>query len=170
MCIAMAGLCSTCSFMPVAGAVQGVMTTSSRERAMRKVGIIMNGVTGRMGTNQHLGRSIAAIRKEGGIRLRDQSLVLPAPILVGRNAQKLEALAKAWSVDRWSTDLAACLADPGNVIYFDAQATPLRAASVHAALAAGKHVYCEKPLADTLKDSMELARAAVKAGVKHGIV
>lgn len=149
---------------------QGVMSNSLRERAMPKVGIIMNGVTGRMGTNQHLGRSIAAIRKEGGLRLRDQSMALPDPILVGRNAAKLEALAKAWSVDRWSTDLAACLADPANVIYFDAQATPLRTASVHAALAAGKHVYCEKPLADTLKDSMELARAAVKAGVKHGIV
>lgn len=137
---------------------------------MRKIGIIMNGVTGRMGTNQHLARSIAAIRKQGGIRLRDQSLVLPDPVLVGRNAAKLESLAKEWSVDRWSTDLDACLADPANAIYFDAQATPLRADSVRSALAAGKHVYCEKPLAATLQDSLELAKAAKKAGVKHGIV
>ena len=137
---------------------------------MRQIGIIMNGVTGRMGANQHLGRSIAAIRKQGGIRLRDQSTVLPDPILVGRNAEKLQSLARQWDLDRWSTDLSACLADPYNVIYFDAQATPLRAASVHAALLAGKHVYCEKPLAATLKDSVDLAEAATLAGVKHGIV
>ena len=137
---------------------------------MQKIGIIMNGVTGRMGTNQHLGRSIAAIRKQGGLRLRDESLVLPDPVLVGRNAAKLESLAKEWSVDRWSTDLDACLADPANIIYFDAQATPLRAGCVHSALAAGKHVYCEKPLAGTLKESLELAQAAEKADVKHGVV
>lgn len=137
---------------------------------MRKIGIIMNGVTGRMGTNQHLGRSIAAIRQRGGLTLRDGSVVMPDPVLVGRNGAKLEELAKAWSVDRWSTDLDACLADPQNVIYFDAQSTLLRAASVRAALAAGKHVYCEKPLAGTLEDSLALAREAAKVGVKNGVV
>ena len=137
---------------------------------MRKIGIIMNGVTGRMGTNQHLGRSIAAIRQQGGLRLRDQSVMLPDPVLVGRNAAKLEALAKEWNVDRWSTDLDACLADPHNVIYFDAQSTLLRAASVRSAIAAGKHIYCEKPLAGTLEDSLELAREAARAGVKNGVV
>ncbi|MCU1222188.1 MAG: oxidoreductase [Edaphobacter sp.] len=137
---------------------------------MRKIGIIMNGVTGRMGTNQHLGRSIAAIRKQGGLQLKDQSLVMPDPVLVGRNAAKLEALAKEWNVDRWSTDLDACLADADNVIYFDAQSTLLRAASVRSALAAGKHIYCEKPLAGTLEDSLELAREAAKVGVKNGVV
>ncbi len=137
---------------------------------MRKIGIIMNGVTGRMGANQHLGRSIAAIRQQGGLRLRDQSVMLPDPVLMGRNAAKLEALAKEWNVDRWSTDLDACLADPHNVIYFDAQSTLLRAASVRSAIAAGKHIYCEKPLAGTLEDSLELAREAARAGVKNGVV
>jgi len=137
---------------------------------MRKIGIIMNGVTGRMGTNQHLGRSIAAIRKQGGLQLRDQSLVMPDPVLVGRNAAKLEALAKEWNVDRWSTDLDACLADADNVIYFDAQSTLLRAASVRSALAAGKHIYCEKPLAGTLEDCLDLAKEAARVGVKNGVV
>lgn len=137
---------------------------------MRKIGIIMNGVTGRMGTNQHLGRSIAAIRQQGGLRLRDQSLVMPDPVLVGRNAAKLEGLAKQWNVERWSIDLDACLTDSHNVIYFDAQSTLLRAESVRAALAAGKHIYCEKPLAGTLEDSIDLAEAAAKAGVKNGVV
>lgn len=130
----------------------------------------MNGVTGRMGTNQHLGRSIAAIRKQGGLRLRNQTVVMPEPVLVGRNEEKLQALANEWGVERWSTDLDLCLADKENIIYFDAQLTQVRAKSVHAALKAGKHVYCEKPLAATLKESLDLARAAVSAGVKNGVV
>jgi predicted dehydrogenase len=137
---------------------------------MRKIGIIMNGVTGRMGTNQHLGRSIDAIRSQGGLRLCDQSMVMPDPILVGRNEEKLKALAKQWNVERWSTDLDACLADKENIIYFDAQLTQLRASSAHAALKAGKHIYCEKPLASTLGECLELAREAEKAGVKNGVV
>lgn len=130
----------------------------------------MNGVTGRMGTNQHLGRSIAAIRNQGGITLRDHSAVLPDPVLLGRNPEKLQALAATWGIERWSTDLNECLADPHNVIYFDAQATPLRAESVRAALAAGKHVYCEKPLAPSVQESLELARIAATSGVKNGVV
>ncbi len=137
---------------------------------MRKIGIIMNGVTGRMGTNQHLGRSIVAIRKQGGLRLRDQTTVMPEPVLLGRNEEKLKALAGAWGVDRWSTNLDACLADRENIIYFDAQLTQVRAESVHAALKAQKHVYCEKPLAATLQESLELAREVKKAGVKNGVV
>ncbi|MDE1177241.1 MAG: Gfo/Idh/MocA family oxidoreductase [Edaphobacter sp.] len=137
---------------------------------MRHIGIIMNGVTGRMGTNQHLGRSIAAIRKQGGLELKDKSLVMPEPVLLGRDAAKLEKLAKEWGVEKWSTDLAACLADPENTIYFDAQSTLLRADAVKSAISAGKHVYCEKPLAGTLEDSLELARLATEAGVKNGVV
>jgi predicted dehydrogenase len=137
---------------------------------MRKIGIIMNGVTGRMGTNQHLGRSIAAIRKQGGLKLRDESIVMPDPILVGRNAAKLEKLAEEWGIERWSTNLAECLADESNIIYFDAQSTLLRSESVKAALKARKHIYCEKPLAGTLEDSLELAREATRAGLKNGVV
>ena len=137
---------------------------------MRKIGIIMNGVTGRMGANQHLGRSIAAIRKQGGIQLSDQSTALPDPVLLGRNVSKLQALASQWGVSRWSTNLPECLADAQNLIYFDAQATPLRVDSVRAALRAGKHVYCEKPLAPSVHESLELARIAAAARVKNGVV
>lgn len=137
---------------------------------MQKIGIIMNGVTGRMGTNQHLGRSIAAIRKQGGLKLQNQSTVMPEPVLVGRDEQKLKRLAQEWEIDRWSTNLDACLSDPANTIYFDAQVTHLRAESVRAALKAQKHVYCEKPLAGTLRESLELAREATRAGIKNGVV
>jgi predicted dehydrogenase len=134
------------------------------------IGIIMNGVTGRMGTNQHLEHSIVAIRRQGGIRLRSGRRVLPDPVLLGRNAQKLEALARKYGVEHWSTSLDDCLSDKQNSIYFDAQATTLRAGSVRTALSAGKHVYCEKPLAGDLKEAMELVRMATAAGVKNGIV
>ncbi len=137
---------------------------------MRKIGIIMNGVTGRMGANQHLGRSIAAIRKQRGLKLKDGSLVFPEPVLLGRNPGKLEALASQWNISRWSTNLQECLTDPENVIYFDAQSTPLRVESVRAALEAGKHVYCEKPLASTVAESLQLARMAVQGGLKNGVV
>src|ERR1700733_708746 len=114
----------------------------------RRIGIIMNGVTGRMGLNQHLIRSVLAIRKEGGVTLADGSRLMPDPILVGRNAAKLEQIAKEHGVARWTTDLRGALANPDDVIYFDAQVTSLRAPSVEAAIAAGKHIYCEKPLAE----------------------
>lgn len=138
--------------------------------ATRPIGIIMNGVTGRMGTNQHLVRSIVAIRKAGGIPLGNGDVLLPDPILVGRNEYKVRALAEAHGISRWSTDLAACLENPDDTIYFDAQTTLRRADSVRAAIAAGKHVYCEKPSADTLEEALDLARRAEAAGVKHGVV
>ncbi len=135
----------------------------------RRIGIIMNGVTGRMGTNQHLVRSILAIREQGGVRMGDDTL-MPDPILVGRNEHKLQTLAQRHGVARWSTDLDACLANPEDTVYFDALATTQRAAAVRKALEAGKHVYCEKPLAMNLQDAMELVRLAKKAGVKTGVV
>jgi predicted dehydrogenase len=138
--------------------------------AQRSVGIIMNGVTGRMGTNQHLIRSIVAIRKQGGITLSNGDTLVPDPVLVGRNATKLAALAAAHGVERWSTDLSACLANPNDTIYFDAQTTGMRAESVRKAIAAGKHVYCEKPVATDVETALDLARLAQRAGVKHGVV
>jgi len=135
-----------------------------------KLGIIMNGVTGRMGTNQHLVRSILAIREQGGVRIGDGEVIWPEPVLVGRNERKLRQLAEEHELERWTTDLPACLASPDHHVYFDAQATPERAPALRAAIAAGKHVYCEKPVAQDLATALELARLARAAGVKNGVV
>jgi predicted dehydrogenase len=136
----------------------------------RPIGIIMNGVTGRMGLNQHLVRSIVAIRRQGGVPLPNGDRMMPDPILVGRDAEKLRVLAATYDLDRYSTDLDACLSSRTDPIYFDATLTKLRAANVRKAVAAGKHVYCEKPLAATTDEALELARLANAAGVKHGVV
>ena len=136
----------------------------------QRIGIIMNGVTGRMGTNQHLVRSIVAIRKQGGLRLADGSRLVPDPILVGRNAGKVEALANAQGIERWTTDLTKALKDKNDTVFFDAASTQLRPTLLKQAIAAGKHVYCEKPVATTLAEAMGLYRAAKKAGIKHGVV
>jgi len=136
----------------------------------QRVGIIMNGVTGRMGLNQHLVRSILAIRAQGGVQLENGSALMPDPILVGRNEEKLKAIAEANGLARWTTDLARALEDKEDTIYFDSGATGLREKNVKQAITAGKHVYCEKPLATTLESAISLARAAEKAGVKHGVV
>jgi predicted dehydrogenase len=137
---------------------------------IHKIGIIMNGVTGRMGTNQHLIRSIVAIRKQGGVTLSNGDVIIPDPILVGRSESKLQALAEAHDISRWSTDLDECLADSYNLIYFDAQTTLRRAESIRKAIKAGKHIYCEKPTATSLKESLELAQLAHEAGLKNGVV
>ncbi|MBY0098388.1 Gfo/Idh/MocA family protein [Mesobacillus maritimus] len=138
--------------------------------AVKKIGIIMNGVTGRMGTNQHLVRSIVAIRQQGGVVLSNGDLIMPDPILVGRNEDKLQALAEKHGIERWSTNLEQCLADPHNVIYFDSQTTVRRAEAIRKAIKAGKHIYCEKPTATSLEESLELAQLAYEAGVKTGVV
>ena len=135
----------------------------------RRIGVIMHGVTGRMGTNQHLARSIAEIRRQGGVALRDGTRLMPEPLLVGRNAGKLRALAKAHGVERWTTDLDAALAGKDE-IFFDAASTQLRPKLVGRAIASGKHVYCEKPVATTLAQAKALYAAAKKARVKHGVV
>jgi predicted dehydrogenase len=136
----------------------------------KSVGIIMNGVTGRMGTNQHLERSIVAIRDQGGVRLPHGDRIVPDPILVGRNLEKLESLARRYGVKRYTTDLDAALSDSRNEIFFDAQVTSRRAAAVRQAIAAGKAIYCEKPTAETTAEALELHHLAEKAGVKHGVV
>jgi predicted dehydrogenase len=135
-----------------------------------RIGIIMHGVTGRMGMNQHLIRSVLAIRAEGGVKLSDGSFLVPDPILVGRNAEKVEALAKAHGVERWTADLDAALANPDDELFFDAASTKLRPALLRKAIDAGKHVYCEKPVSEGLDEAVEIARYAREKGVKNGIV
>ena len=134
------------------------------------ISIIMNGVTGRMGTNQHLARSILAIRGQGGIVLGDGDVIWPEPILVGRSAAKLAALAHRFGLERWSTDLDACLGDPASPVYFDAQVTSARADATRRAIRAGKHVYVEKPLGEDLETALDLARLVRAASVKNGVV
>jgi predicted dehydrogenase len=134
------------------------------------VGIIMNGVTGRMGLNQHLRRSIYAIMQGGGLKLNDSEIIMPQPLLVGRNAAKLQAISQECGGLPYSTDLDSALSDPQYTIYFDAQTTDRRAEAVRKAVAAGKHIYCEKPVADNLETALELYQVARSAGVKHGVV
>jgi predicted dehydrogenase len=130
----------------------------------------MHGVTGRMGMNQHLIRSIVAIRRAGGVRLRDGDRVMPDPILVGRNEEKLAALADAYDVARWTTDLDAALANDEDTVFFDAATTPMRPALLTRAILAGKHIYGEKPVATNLNEALAIARQAKSAGIKHGVV
>lgn len=138
--------------------------------AERRIGLIMHGVTGRMGTNQHLIRSIVAIRNEGGVKLRNGDRLMPDPIIVGRNKDKVEMLARQHGIQRVGTDLDAALSDPTNEIFFDAGTTQMRADLLRRAIAAGKAVYCEKPTADNLQDALDVARLAKRAGVKNGAV
>ncbi|HUF64283.1 MAG TPA: Gfo/Idh/MocA family oxidoreductase [Verrucomicrobiales bacterium] len=137
---------------------------------IQRVGIIMNGVTGRMGTNQHLLRSIKAIRDQGGTPAKDNIRIMPDPVLVGRDARRLRELAGRAGVERWSTGLEAALENPEDSIYFDAQTTGRRADAVRAAVAAGKHIYCEKPVATSCAEALDLYRLCRAAGVKHGVV
>jgi predicted dehydrogenase len=138
--------------------------------AVRRLGIIMHGVTGRMGYNQHLVRSIAAIRSAGGVALPNGDSAMPDPILVGRNAQKLAEIAELQGVARHTTDLDAALADPNDTVFFDSGSTQMRAALLTRAINAGKHVYCEKPVSETLEEALAVARLAESRGVKHGVV
>ena len=138
--------------------------------ASRRLGIVMSGVTGRMGTNQHLIRSILAIRADGGVALANGDRVMPDPILVGRNAEKIEALARAHGVEHWTTDVGAALANDEDAVFFDAGTTQMRPGLIERAVAAGKHVYCEKPTATSFAEAIRVAELAEKAGVKNGVV
>ncbi|MDI1319971.1 MAG: Gfo/Idh/MocA family oxidoreductase [bacterium] len=137
---------------------------------VHKIGIIMNGVTGRMGTNQHLIRSIKAIIDQGGVKLSDSEVIMPDPVLVGRSEEKLKALAARTGVARISTNLDAELAKPENQIYFDATLTGQRPIGVRKAIAAKKHIYCEKPTATTSAEALALANEVTAAGLKNGVV
>jgi predicted dehydrogenase len=138
--------------------------------ARRPIGIVLNGVTGRMGYRQHLVRSLLAIREQGGLPLPGGDRLWPEPVLVGRNEQKLAEIARRHGLTDWTTDLDAALARPDVEIYFDAQVTQQREKAVKAAIEAGKHIYTEKPTAETLAGAEELARLAGAAGIKHGVV
>jgi predicted dehydrogenase len=135
-----------------------------------KIGIIMNGVTGRMGTNQHLMRSIVEIIKQGGVPINQEEVIIPDPVLVGRNMAKLEKLRQMSGIQKITTNLDEVMNDPDYQIYFDAQTTGRRAPAVKQAVAAGKHVYCEKPTATETKVALELYDICRKAGVKNGVV
>ena len=138
---------------------------------VHRIGIIMNGVTGRMGTNQHLLRSIVPIIQQGGIKISDTEYILPEPVLVGRNAARLQQLAERTGIPlAYTTDLDSLLSDPKYSIYFDAQTTGRRAESIRKAVAAGKHIYCEKPVAADTATALSLYELCRSAGVKHGVV
>ena len=134
------------------------------------IGVIMNGVTGRMGTNQHLLRSMVEIIKQGGVNIGAGETIMPDPILIGRDINKLEKLSAISGVKKISTDLDKALADPHNIIYFDAQTTGRRADAIQKAVKAGKHIYCEKPIAVDTKTALSLSELCQKAGVKNGVV
>ena len=138
--------------------------------ATKPIGIIMHGITGRMGYNQHLVRSILATREQGGVLLANGDRLMPEPILVGRNAEKIEAIARKHGLSKTTTDLDSALADPSNTIFFDAGSTQMRVDLLERAIAAGKHVYCEKPISETLEEALSVAASAERRGVKNGVV
>ena len=135
-----------------------------------RIGIIMHGVTGRMGMNQHLIRSIVALRNEGGVKLSNGTRVMPDPVLIGRDAGKIEALARAHGITRFGTNLDQALAQKDDTVFFDAGTTQMRPTLLAKAIRAGKHVYCEKPIATNLNEAVEIARLAQASGLKHGAV
>ena len=126
--------------------------------AERRLGLIMHGVTGRMGYNQHLVRSILAIREQGGVVLSNGDRLVVDPIIDGRDRDKIQRLAEKHQIQRWSTDLDAVLANPDDQVFFDAGTTQMRAELLSRAIDAGKHVYCEKPWSDDLESAVALAK------------
>jgi predicted dehydrogenase len=138
--------------------------------ARKVLHVALNGVTGRMGYRQHLVRSLLSIREQGGVPLAGGATVYPEPILVGRSEARLREIAERHGLARWSTSLDEVLADPEVEVYFDTQVTSAREESLARAIAAGKHIYTEKPVAGSLDGALRLARAAREAGITHGVV
>ncbi len=138
--------------------------------AERRLGIIVHGATGRMGMRQHLANSLVAIRREGGLALANGDRLMPDPVLIGRNADKLERAARQFGIERWGTDLDVALADPSNDVFFDCASSGVRPELVRRAIAAGKHIYVEKPIAPTFDEAMEIARLATRAGLKNAVI
>lgn len=137
---------------------------------MQRIGVIMHGITGRMGYNQHLVRSVLAIRDQGGVTLKNGEKVMLDPILVGRNGAKIEEIARKHNVERWTTDIDAALANPDDTLFFDAGTTQMRGSLLTKAIKAGKNVYCEKPISDNMEEALTVARLAESSGIKHGVV
>ncbi|MGV1753965.1 Gfo/Idh/MocA family protein [Agrobacterium sp. CG674] len=137
---------------------------------MQRIGVIMHGITGRMGYNQHLVRSVLAIRDQGGVTLKSGEKVMLDPILVGRNGSKIEEIARKHNVARWTTNIDAALANPDDTLFFDAGTTQMRGSLLTKAIKAGKNVYCEKPISDNMDEALAVARLAENAGIKHGVV
>ena len=137
---------------------------------IHKIGIIMNGVTGRMGTNQHLLRSIVEIIKQGGVKINASEFIMPSVVLVGRDSIKLQKLSQLSGIARYTTDLDSVLNDSNYQLYFDAQTTGRRADDVRKAIKAGKHIYCEKPVAVSTATALELYQLCRQAGLKNGVV
>lgn len=135
-----------------------------------KIGIIMNGVTGRMGTNQHLMRSLVEIIKQGGVKIGDNEVIMPNPVLVGRNPAKLEHLKSISGIEKSTTDIDEVMKDPQYQIYFDSQTTGRRAPAVKKAIKAGKHIYCEKPAGVSTDEVMEMYRLCKENNLKNGVV
>jgi predicted dehydrogenase len=148
-----------------------VTGTQQRGRALavQRIGIIVNGATGGLATGQHL-RGLLQIRKDGGLPLRNGVRLMPDPVLVGRNAGKLAQLCWSTGLERWTTDLDTALASRSETLFFDAGVTGQRVEAVSKAIAAGKHVYCEKPIAGSLEQALAIVREAEAAGIKHGTV
>jgi predicted dehydrogenase len=138
--------------------------------ATQRLGIIMHGITGRMGYNQHLVRSICAIRDQGGVTLSNGDKVMPDPVLVGRSAEKVAEIANKHGIKRTAKSIPEALANKDDSVFFDAGSTQMRVGILREAMAAGKHVYCEKPVSETLDEALSLAKVAKDKGVKSGVV
>jgi predicted dehydrogenase len=138
--------------------------------AQIRLGMILHGVTGRMGYNQHLVRSLCAIRDQGGVKLANGDLVMPDMHIVGRNADKIAEIAHKHGVTRHSTDLDAALANPDDTLFFDAGSTRMRSDLLTRAIAAGKDIYCEKPISESVDAVIKLAQLAREKGIRSGVV
>jgi predicted dehydrogenase len=135
----------------------------------RTIGIILHGATGRIGSTQHLKNALAPIRQEGGLAIGDERIV-PQVILVGRDKERLAAISREHRVESWTTDLDAALSDPAYEVLFDAAATHQRQTTLEKGIAAGKHIYSEKPVAASVADGRALLAAMSARGLKHGAV
>jgi len=137
--------------------------------AVKNIGIIVNGATGRIASTQHLANALLPIRIEGGLVIGDDR-IMPRLLLCSRDEKRLAALAQGNGIDRWTTDLDAALSDPGYSVFFDAAATVQRVPTLTKAIAAGKYIYSEKPVALSVSEGMSLLAAARARNLKHGAV